>query len=77
LLRKKELEGQAAHLESELKVLRRDLERSKLFEDSARRSLEEIRFSRLGRLFPSMPETAQYILRAPLKIVPVLTAVYT
>ena len=42
--------------------MRRDLERSKLAEDEVRRSVEEVRFGRLGALFPSMTETAKYIL---------------
>jgi energy-coupling factor transporter ATP-binding protein EcfA2 len=62
LRRRQELEGRAEDLEAELRVLRRDLERSKLAEDEIRRSAEEIRFNRLGALFPSMTETAQYIL---------------
>lgn len=62
LRRRQELEGQAEGLEADLKVLRRDLERSKLAEDEIRRSVEEVRFNRLATLFPSMTETAQYIL---------------
>lgn len=62
LKRRQELEAQAEVLEGELRTLRRDLERAKLFEDAARRSVEEIRFTRLGQLFPDLSETAQYVL---------------
>ena len=62
LRRRQELEVQSESFEADLRVLRRDLERSKLFEDAARRSVEEIRFNRLGELFPSLTETAHYIL---------------
>ncbi|TAX65850.1 hypothetical protein ELI00_32425 (plasmid) [Rhizobium ruizarguesonis] len=57
-----ELEAQAEFLDGTLKSLRRDLERVKLFEDAARRTVEEIRFTRLGSLFPTLSETSQYIL---------------
>ena len=57
-----ELEARAETLDGTLKSLRRDLERAKLFEDAARRTVEEIRFTRLGSLFPTLTETSQYIL---------------
>ncbi|MEP1699042.1 MAG: hypothetical protein ABJJ69_21150, partial [Paracoccaceae bacterium] len=62
LARRKELEELAAKQESELGLLRRDLERTKLTEDDARRKVEEIRFRRLERHFPSLSDTANYIL---------------
>ncbi len=62
LRRCEDLEAHAEAAELSLKVLRRDLERTKLTEDSARRAVEQLRFSRLGALFPSLSETAQYVL---------------
>ena len=62
LRRRRELELHAERLDEDLKRIRRDLERSKLNEDLARRSVEETRFARLGRLFPNLTETARYIL---------------
>jgi hypothetical protein len=62
LKRKAELEEQAEKFDGEIRMMRRDLERAKLFEDAARQSVEEIRFSRLGALFPTLNETARYIL---------------
>jgi hypothetical protein len=50
LRRRRELELHAERLDEDLKRIRRDLERSKLNEDLARRSVEETRFARLGRL---------------------------
>jgi hypothetical protein len=62
LRRRQELELEAERLEGELKTIRRDLERSKLTEDATRREVEELRFTRLADLFPTLTETAQYVL---------------
>jgi hypothetical protein len=62
LRRRKELEAQTLGLEDELKKVRRNLERAKLNEDAARRDVEEVRFRRLAGLFPSLPDTARYVL---------------
>lgn len=62
LARRAALEVQAAALETELKAGRRDLERTKIVEDDARRAVEELRFGRLHKLFPTLSDTAQYVL---------------
>lgn len=62
LLRQKELEETAFEKRTGVAELARQVERSKLSEDDARRELEELRYSALGRLFPKLDETAQYIL---------------
>ncbi len=62
LERQAELETKAEELKKQLNSLARQMERSKLAEDGARRQLEELRYTALGRLFPSLDETARYIL---------------
>jgi RNA binding exosome subunit len=46
---------------AELTSVRRDLERSKIAENDARRKLERHRFERLNALFPTLSDTAKYI----------------
>lgn len=62
LERQAELEAKAEDLKKKLSSFARQMERSKLAEDGARRQLEELRYTALGRLFPSLNETARYIL---------------
>ncbi len=62
LARQKELEEAAFDLRDRILKLSRQVERAKLTEDDMRRELEELRYSALGRLFPKLDETAQYIL---------------
>ena len=60
--RQAELETSASELKKALTSLARQMERAKLAEDGARRQLEELRYTALGRLFPTLDETARYIL---------------
>lgn len=62
LERQGELENNAAELKKSQVGFARQMERAKLAEDGARRELEELRYTALGRLFPSLDETARYIL---------------
>jgi len=62
LERKKQMEIEVGALEEELKKLKSTLERTKLTEDDAVKRLEELRYTALARLFPSLDETARYIL---------------
>jgi len=62
LKRQTDLQASALDLESDLKKIRRDLERTKLAEDDARSAVESIRYLSLAKLFPSLNETAQYVL---------------
>lgn len=62
LERKQELEEEAAKLRDEITSLARQVERAKLKEDDTQRALEELRYTALGRLFPNLDDTAQYIL---------------
>ncbi len=62
LERQVELEIKAEDQKKQLTYFARQMERSKLAEDAARRQLEELRYTALGRLFPSLDETARYIL---------------
>lgn len=61
LERQAELETRAEGLKKQLTSLTRQMERAKLAEDGARRQLEELRYTALGRLFPSLDEAARYI----------------
>jgi hypothetical protein len=56
------LESKADELKKQVSSITRQIERAKLAEDNARRQLEELRYTALGRLFPSLDETARYIL---------------
>lgn len=62
LERKQELEEEAAKLRDEITSLARQVERVKLKEDDTQRALEELRYTALGRLFPNLDDTAQYVL---------------
>ena len=62
LARQAELETRAEEIGKSLASIARQVERAKLAEDSARRQLEELRYTALGRLFPGLDDTARYIL---------------
>lgn len=62
LARQRELEKGADDLNHRHTQIARQLERAKLAEGDARQRLEELRYTALGRLFPSLDETARYIL---------------
>lgn len=62
LAKLKDLEGKAEALGDSIANLSRQTERAKLAEDDARRLLEELRYTALGRLFPTLDETSRYIL---------------
>lgn len=58
----RDLEKQLIEHDGALKEVRRSLERSKIYEDEAERELEALRYSALSRLFPSLDDTARYVL---------------
>jgi AAA domain len=62
LQRKTQFENDVLELDEQLKNARRILERTKISEDDALRSLEELRYGAIARLFPSLDDTAKYIL---------------
>jgi len=62
LERREELERKSEGLKKQIADTSRQTERAKLAEDGARRQLEELRYTALERLFPSLDDTARYIL---------------
>lgn len=60
--RRDSLESTLHSLESKIKDLQRDVQVQKLNEDDALKSLEDVRYTALFRLFPTLDDTARYIL---------------
>lgn len=61
LVRKSELERRISDLDRERTSLRLERERAKLTNDEAERVVERLKYTAIGRLFPSMPDAARLL----------------